>query len=250
MKDDLIYCIVYPTVDFWKIYCVDRLAVCTFSRPNPCPRICKIFSTLPLREQSWSLLAQVNTWLAFKGTLAQDFSKSLPFRNIPGLSLAHVHCTWSILKRLFARLYNKTVQHFCTVLTESNSWDDFLVPIRPERWSWLPPFDRNLCWNWWFNITHTLKKRKTQLMRSKPSPETLPYFILFSHTAEFNDRGEATDILGGIPGSGHAHHLEMGYWGTVTEKRKAKRGDGEALTENWRWKLSVFSLHKYEEHYE
>jgi hypothetical protein len=34
---------------------------------------------------------------------------------------------------------------------------------------------------------------------------------LFSHTAEFNDRGETTDIPGDIPGSGHAHHLEMGY---------------------------------------
>ena len=47
---------------------------------------------------------------------------------------------------------------------------------------------------------------------------------LFSHTAEFNDRGEATDIPGDIPGSGHAHHLEMGYWGILSQRRERQRG--------------------------
>ncbi len=167
----LLYGLSYCWV--WKIYCVDRLAVCTFSRPNPCPRICRIFWTLLIREQSWSLLAQVHTWLLiFKGTLAQDFPVSATKEYSRSF---FVSGTCSILKRLFARLYNKNCTTFLhgSHREQSLGWFFLCRSIQKDdrgfrhlTETFVETYD--LTW-------HTLKDRKTQFMRSKPSPETLPF---------------------------------------------------------------------------
>jgi hypothetical protein len=83
-------------------------------------------------------------WLVFKGTLAQDFPVSATqeySRSFFGSG------TCSILRDCLLVFTIKTEQHFCTVLTENNPWDDFFYRSIPkdDRGFRHFFFDRNFC---------------------------------------------------------------------------------------------------------
>ncbi len=92
MKDILIYCIIIQLLSLENILCW-QIGGVHIQPSKPLPKDLQDF--LDSATQG-AILVSFGSGiymhgLVFKGTLAQDFPRSLPFRNIPGLSLAQVH---------------------------------------------------------------------------------------------------------------------------------------------------------------